>query len=248
VAFRAFCFDLFDTLVDLTGIAGGLRVSTERMHAAVCEHAPVSSDRFLTAYRAVERELRKSRYAEGLEVSSDERFGELLGRLGIVSPQLPARLTAIHMGVIRSCVHVPGHHEGLLREWKRSVQLGICSNFTHAATARAILDEASFSDSLGAVVISDDIGLRKPRREMFEAVLAELDVAPEEMLHVGDNLRADVAGAAALGVASAWITRCVPEPEAALARHEGPMPDYVVGDLCELGDLLGGPSRVRSQA
>jgi len=56
---------------------------------------------------------------------------------------------------------------------------------------------------------------------------------------VGDSLRADVVGAAALGIKTAWLTRRVKDPRAALAEHTGPAPDFTIGDLAELPALLG---------
>jgi putative hydrolase of the HAD superfamily len=88
------------------------------------------------------------------------------------------------------------------------------------------------------VIISDAVGIRKPRSEIFEAVLDELGVAPDETLHVGDSLLADVAGAAPLGIRTAWVTRRIPDAEAALSQHEGPMPDHVINDLSEIEGLL----------
>ena len=55
---------------------------------------------------------------------------------------------------------------------------------------------------------------------------------------VGDSLDADVAGAAQLGMRTAWLTRRVRDPEAALREYEGPKPDHVIVDLRELEDLL----------
>jgi FMN phosphatase YigB (HAD superfamily) len=48
---------------------------------------------------------------------------------------------------------------------------------------------------------------------------------------VGDNLAADVAGAAALGIRTVWITRRVADPAAALAKHTGARPDHQIADL-----------------
>jgi putative hydrolase of the HAD superfamily len=76
--------------------------------------------------------------------------------------------------------------------------------------------------------------VRKPRPEIFAEALRRLEIAPEQALHVGDNLDADVAGAAALGIRTAWLTRRVSDPLAALARHAGPEPDLTIADLAEL--------------
>ncbi|SEW21883.1 HAD family hydrolase [Natrinema salifodinae] len=45
----------------------------------------------------------------------------------------------------------------------------------------------------------------KPDAAPFEYALAELDVAPDAAIHVGDSLHADVAGANAMGLDSAWL-------------------------------------------
>jgi putative hydrolase of the HAD superfamily len=104
--------------------------------------------------------------------------------------------------------------------------------------ALALLEDCGLRAHLDALVISDAIGIRKPRAEIFEAVLAQLGVAPEQTLHVGDSLSADVAGAASLGIKTAWITRRVADRQAALRAHEGPAPDCEISDLAEIADLL----------
>ncbi len=238
-SFRALSLDLFDTLVDLRWDGGsGRRTSTSLLHDAIARHVGFSLEEFTTLLTEVDRELRVPRYADGIEVPTLERFTRLTERLGIAAPELPERLTEIHMGVIRSHVAVPGHHRELLQSLRRCVRVGLCSNFSHAPTAYRILAEFELEPHFDAVVISEEIGLRKPRREMFEAVLTGLSAEPEDTLHVGDSLRDDVAGAAALGMRTAWITRCVSDPEGALADYEGPRPDWVVGDLDQLPAVL----------
>ncbi|WP_436347499.1 HAD family hydrolase [Natronorubrum sp. FCH18a] len=45
----------------------------------------------------------------------------------------------------------------------------------------------------------------KPDAAPFEYALGELGVAPDAAIHVGDSLHADIAGANAMGIDSAWI-------------------------------------------
>jgi len=89
-------------------------------------------------------------------------------------------------------------------------------------------------------VVSEDVGLRKPRAEIFAAVATHLALPPLEILHVGDSLEADVAGAAAVGQQTAWLTRRIADPEAALAAYTGPKPDHQIADLGELEALVDG--------
>jgi HAD superfamily hydrolase (TIGR01509 family) len=248
MVFRAVIFDLFDTLVDLhyehipwEQYAGKTVPPTARaLHAAVAECADVDFETFLDVAFAVDQEIRSSRYALDLELPTEERFAALVERLGLVDTELPGIMTAIHMGAIRRHTAVPAHHAEILIELKRRVRIGLCSNFSHSETALRILEEFDLLRHFDAVVISEAVGIRKPRAEIFAAVLDRLGVAPGEVLHVGDSLRADVDGAAAFGIPSVWITRRVSDADRRLREHAGAKPDFVIQDLAELSSLLDG--------
>jgi putative hydrolase of the HAD superfamily len=247
VPIRAVVFDLFDTLVDLDWDnlpraehkGRPLPPSVPALHQATRSRLAISLEDFVEALAAVDVAFRDSHYAQDREVPTELRFETLARRLGLADPELPGLLTSVHMGVFREQVRVPAHHAKLLAELASLRAVGLCSNFSHSQTAVGILEQAGIAPHLRAVVISDAVGLRKPRREIFEAVLARLGVAPEETLHVGDSLRADVVGAAGLGIKTAWLTRRVKDPRAALEGYEGPAPDFTIRDLAELPALLG---------
>lgn len=235
---RALSFDLFDTLVDLDMSGVPLQETLDALHAAVAPHTELDRAGFAAAARGADRELREERYPAGREIATEERFAVVLERIGVKVPGLVETLTGVHMDVLRDRVSVPPHHVGLLRRLRERGPVGLCSNFTHAPTARRILDESELTAHLDPIVISVDVGLRKPRPEIFESLLRGLGCPPASTLHVGDNLQADVAGAAALGMRTAWLTRRVPDPDAALAAYGGPAPDHVIADLEEIPELL----------
>ena len=62
------------------------------------------------------------------------------------------------------------------------------------------LDEMGLLSRLDAIVFSSEVGLRKPRPEIFYRVLDELEVEPARAMFVGDRLEADIKGAAAVGM------------------------------------------------
>jgi FMN phosphatase YigB (HAD superfamily) len=249
---RAIVFDLFDTLVDLHMERippvefKGKRIAstTPALHETLRSHvADVGFDRFAETLQAVDSEFRESRYAKGLELPTEERFAALLDRLGASADGLLDALVEIHMGALREQVRAVDHHPAVLRELREGARLGLCSNFSHSRTALRVLDEAALSEHLDAVVVSDVGGIRKPRPEIFEEVLDALGAKPEETLHVGDNIVADVSGAAALGIRTVWLTRRVPDPAKSLAAYAGPAPDYQFRDLEELLPLLSRAGR-----
>ena len=246
---RGIAFDLFDTLVDqnhhrLAPIeVEGRRVgaTTPALHAFVAEksESALSLVEFASVLEAVDRELRVTTIDVDVELASLDRFAALATRLGVSEVLSVANeLAEIHMGVLQSAVTVPSHHEAVLASLAADYSLALCSNFSHAPTAHTILAEAGFADHLSAIVISDEVGIRKPRSEIFDHVSATLGLAAHEILHVGDKLRADVAGAAAVGMRTVWLTRCVKDPDVLLDRFDGPRPDFALEDLMDLPVLV----------
>jgi 2-haloalkanoic acid dehalogenase type II len=247
--FRAVVFDLFDTLVDLEleripplehrgkRIAGTVPDLYEAFSRQV---ADVDFDSFAVTLREVDAGFRETRYARGLELPTEERFAALLERFDVADDVLVETLTQTHMGRLREQVRTIEHHPEVLASLRAQVPLALCSNFSHSQTAMRVLLDAGLHEHLDVLVVSDVAGIRKPRPEIFEDVLEQLGTAPGETLHVGDNLSADVAGAKAVGMHTAWVTRRVADPEAKLEGYDGPAPDHRISDLAELLPLLGG--------
>jgi putative hydrolase of the HAD superfamily len=83
----------------------------------------------------------------------------------------------------------------------RGLKTGLVSNawdprwlMERELTAMGLLER------LDAIVFSSEVGVRKPRPEIFYRALDELGVEPGRALFVGDRLEADIKGAAELGM------------------------------------------------
>ena len=61
-------------------------------------------------------------------------------------------------------------------------------------------------DHFGVFAFSDEVGHSKPHRSMFAHVAAELGVAVDEMLHIGDRDHNDIKGPQALGMKAVLFT------------------------------------------
>jgi putative hydrolase of the HAD superfamily len=115
-----------------------------------------------------------------------------------------------------------------LARLRQRYRLATLSN-GNADLARIGLDEA-FTVSLNA----RQIGAAKPHRRCFERLARELGLAPQEILHVGDDPWLDVEAARAAGFVSAWMNR-----RALVWPQELALPDVVVTDCAQLSALLG---------
>ena len=119
--------------------------------------------------------------------------------------------------------------------------LAILSNWPLATAVERFVDAAGWSSHLASVVISQRVGFIKPRPEMFLAAARSLGVpSGRRLLHVGDDLGADVAGAHDVGWRAGWV-RVRPEdsvlPVAPSAGDE--QPDLIVDRVTALPRALG---------
>jgi len=62
------------------------------------------------------------------------------------------------------------------------------------------LEEMGLLARLDTTVFSSDVGVRKPRPEIFYRALDDVGAEPERTVFVGDRLQADIRGAAELGM------------------------------------------------
>ena len=83
------------------------------------------------------------------------------------------------------------------------------------------------------VIFSQDVEVEKPDRRIFEITAERADCELAQILHVGDSLKNDVAGAGNAGAYSVWLNR-EGEPNDTEIR-----PDYEVTSLTEIPAILG---------
>jgi putative hydrolase of the HAD superfamily len=87
----------------------------------------------------------------------------------------------------------------------KDCKLAVVSNFD--SRLPGILRDLGIWGYMDAVVYSSEAGSAKPDPAIFKKALAALGVPAEQALHVGDNPRDDVAGAAAAGIRGLLIRR-----------------------------------------
>ncbi len=86
-------------------------------------------------------------------------------------------------------------------------RVGLVSNTgrTWGRYLRPIQDELGIGKYFDARVFSDEARVRKPDPRIFRRALDRLTLRPEEVVHVGDDVDADIAGAKGLGMRAVWF-------------------------------------------
>jgi HAD superfamily hydrolase (TIGR01549 family) len=191
---------------------------------------------FLRELRRATGEIAEKKRAAGIEIPTAVRFEQALFALGIEPETATAaahEMAARHMDTLaRSVVCPPGRVE-LLDRLSRHHRLALLSNFDSGRTARRVLAEAGLEPFFEVIVISEEEGLRKPSRELFERTCARLGAKPADCLYIGDTHLEDVEGSTAAGLSALWIR----SEAARAAAGEASDPDSPSPALAILGDV-----------
>jgi putative hydrolase of the HAD superfamily len=126
----------------------------------------------------------------------------------------------------------PGMADTLSTIRSKGLAIGIVTNGEAEFQWRHI-DALSLRELVDAVLISEVEGLRKPEKALFVRAAARLNVAPTKCLFVGDNPTADILGAHAAGMKTAWFRCGMTWP----TEFEGP-PGAVINALSEVPKLI----------
>lgn len=94
---------------------------------------------------------------------------------------------------------LPGARESLLHLSNAGYKLAVVSNSLGTNT-RIDLEITGLINFFDQIVISSEVGWRKPHPEIFRRVLELLAVQPSEVVFVGDNLIEDIKGALDAGM------------------------------------------------
>lgn len=244
--YDAVFFDLFDTLVHferdrlpVIQVNGKtVRSTAGHLHAVLAPHAPqVTLERCYEALIGSWQEAERLRALDDREVAAPQRFADFFRRLSLDAAALPAGLTQAmldtHRRELSKAACCPSHYRPLLERLARSHRLAVVSNFDYTPTALGILETAGLRDLFATIVVSDEIGWRKPRSDIFQAALQRTGADPTRTLFVGDRADIDVLGARRAGLDAAWIN---PSRDPLPADIEPPA--YEIRDLAELEDIL----------
>ena len=85
---------------------------------------------------------------------------------------------------------------------KRHKHVGLICNtgLTSGTALRQFLADEGVAEYFSSMLFSEEIGIRKPDPRIFHLAAERLGIQPYEIVHVGDNLKADVWGAMNAGL------------------------------------------------
>lgn len=229
------CFDLGNTLIEW-----GPRQADQQYAALEKQLTEMFGYCDPTKLRAIRRRQARAPYENGYrENVLTQISGELVAELYRVTPthgHVQTIIEARRVSFMES-VSLGADVRTLLEGLARRYRLGMISNYPFAEVIRDSLRQMGIADLFAAIVISAEVGFTKPHPRPFEVLLSDVNMAPLECVHVGDNWLADIQGAKQMGMQAILTTQH--EPFQRFEPQEGDwQPDARVTHLNELGNLL----------
>ncbi len=111
--------------------------------------------------------------------------------------------------------------------------MGIITN-GGTAVQNLKVDALRLRPRMGAILVSEAIGIEKPDPRIFHRAAEDLGIAPSDAVYVGDHPIIDILGAAAAGLTSIWLPRGIPWPDG----HPSPLRLDALRDLPALLERL----------
>jgi len=233
---EAVTFDFWNTIATVP--AGAMSAARERGVAAACasHDVEVEAELLVEALRQVGLDWERS-WAEGRHLHPRRAAESLVRALGVEGAAREMVAEAF-LGAGREVEleFAPGLRPCLEALRERGLRLGIVCDvgFSGGELLRELLDAEGLLEFFNGWGFSDEVGHYKPAPQIFEAALAALGARPGEAVHVGDLRRTDVAGAAALGIATVRYRGMNDEGDA----DSGPEADYVLDSHAELPGVV----------
>ena len=204
--------DAAGTLFDVRGSVGevyaqiaknfGVTVKTEELNAAFYESFASASP---MAFPGIEvAKISQLEFEWWLEVSA--KAFQIAGVFHQFSdfPKFFAELYA-HFATAEPWFVYPDVFPALNRWRQQGIELSVVSNFD--SRLYPVLQALNLAEYFTSVTISTEVGAAKPQSEIFTAALQKHNCIAENVLHIGDSLKADYCGAKAAGLKAIWLNR-----------------------------------------
>lgn len=216
-------------LLDLDGTVLDFEASQhEALQRVVTDLGVDWVDAHASRYSAINAELWRA-YERGELGASDLRllrWRRFLEAIGVEAD--PRETGASYLEWFASGAHlIEGAAEAVAALADRMTIVAVTNGFGDVQHER--LRRSGLDAHLAGVVVSDEVGVPKPQRPIFDAAFEVAGAPPRDRVAiVGDSLTSDIAGGREYGITTVWV-------DAAGRGHDPhPAPDRTVRSIAEL--------------
>jgi len=242
--FDVILFDLGNTLLYFEGDWGEVLAEQNRVlsHCLADMGCQFDVDTFAAYYKAWMDAYFSARDVQTTEIPAEKLLRTAIDQFGHAPISNESVLSALNCSFAVSEAHWKLEADAipmLTTLAQQGYRLGLVSNANYGPNVHHLLEMNDLKHHFETIVISAEVGVRKPGTHIFEVALDAMHCRPESAVMIGDRLDWDVIGAHNAGLAAIWITRRVEKKAGVMDDPAGPeRPDATIERLEELPSLL----------
>ena len=205
---KAIGFDLFNTLITVE--PDTLVQAMKRMIKSLGDNGlSIDEPSYIKGYRNAASKFIAEARESGIETHNSIWISHVFSENGLSIPPEDERIAdAIdqYFSTFYEKVHLVPDTLETLTALKEKYTLGLLSNFTHAPAAHELLKKTGLASCFDTILISGDLGYRKPHPFVFEELARKLGIAKKNILFTGDDPEPDINGSYKAGLHPVWFT------------------------------------------
>ena len=233
---KAVFFDLDGTLCDSDT---AWNIAQRETFQLLREQYPNVSQEVLTeTWKTVHQELFKQLDAGKCSMADvrDARFQCLFQELGLPIDKVMEGLSGFFSSRYLTSLRL--YDDVTVLEKLHAYHVGIITNGAHDEHTDSQLSKVrhlGLSERIQSLTISGEIGVRKPKIEIFQVACERAGVSPKDAMLVGDTVENDIVGANRAGMTSVFINR---ESDLLTPKTADEQPDYSISNLHDVLSCL----------
>lgn len=235
---KAVIFDYVGTLVNCRNYS--MDASKLNLYnALVAEGFDITENKFMAAYGLAHEKYRKVRYEQLKEVTNTIWVAEALCNIGFEvtadDPRIKAALNVFFQDFIDTLELREGAKK-LIKQAQQRGKVALISNFTYAPVIYKSLRKVGINEFFNAIIVSEEVGWRKPSARIFQDALNRLQVKASQAVYIGDSPNEDIKGAKIAGLKTVFV----PSQFNTLKdlKESKQEPDYIANDLISISQNL----------
>jgi FMN phosphatase YigB (HAD superfamily) len=197
-------------------------------------------DEIITAYYGAVRQKIHDIETEK-EFRNDEILFEVLNRFTDISSELSLLATEIIKFYFESALPLIHPFPGVIKTLDflkdEGYTLVLTSNHSWAPNGWDVLHKHNLKSYFDQIIFSGDLGWRKPSSRVFSAAISGLSYrSKENVIHVGDEIIADIKGALSFGIKALWV--CSSQEELEMGKIKDYDVHNTISNITELPRYL----------
>ena len=201
-------FDLFNTLITVEpdAVSDAMEILLRSLRQSGLS---VEEESFKKVYTEMALKFVERARKDGRETHNSIWISAALTEMGNPIPPNDARISEAvehYFSAFYDNSHLIPGTETMLNTLQNRYSLGLLSNFTHGPAAREILRRTGLDTHFKTILISGELGYRKPHPMVFQRLSEQLEAGKDQTLYIGDDPDADIHGAQGSGLQPVWST------------------------------------------